>query len=125
MKNEEINLEENEEEKSVFVQYFGNSPYIRVLDFLLVGQDFDYSMTEVARNSGVGWSAFTRVWKQLLEKNIIVPTRTIGNAKLFKLNKENPAVQKLIKLDWELTKYETDKLFEKKGWLKKTNIAKH
>ena len=33
----------------------------------------------------------------------------IGNARLFKLNKENPSVDKLIKFDWELTKLETNK----------------
>ncbi len=127
MKNKKINLDENthEEEKSIFVEYLGNSPYIRVLDFLLVGQDFDYSMTEVARGAGVGWSAFTNIWKRLLEKNIIVPTRNIGNAKLFKLNKDNPTVQKLIKFDWELTKYETNKLFKEKAWTKKAEVAKH
>ena len=74
---------------SVFVEYFGASPYIKVLDFLLDGQEFDYAMTEVARGAGVGWSAFTKIWKKLLEKNIIVPTRIIGNAKLFKLNKKS------------------------------------
>ena len=72
-------------------------------------------MTEIARNSGVGWSAFSVVFKKLLEKEIIKQTRTIGNAKLFKLNTENPAVQKLIKLDEELTKLETKKLFQKLG----------
>jgi len=118
---EEINIEE---EKSIFIGYFGDSPYIRVLDFLLTGQDLDYSMTDVARGSRVGWSAFTRVWKQLLDKDIIINTREIGNAKLFKLNKSNPAVQKLIKLDWELTKYETDKLFKEKGWDKKVEKVK-
>lgn len=102
-----------QENKSVFVEYFGNSPYIKILDFLIQGQEFDYSMTEIARGAEVGWSAFTRVWKQLLEKNIIIQTRAIGNAKLFKLNKENLAVQKLVKLDWELTKLETDNLFKK------------
>lgn len=103
-----------EDEKSVFVEYFGASPMIKVLDFLIEGKDFDYSMTEIAKKSGVGWSSFTRVWKRLLDKSIIVQTRTIGNAKLFKLNTGNPAVKKLIRLDWELTKFETDKMFKKK-----------
>ena len=71
-------------------------------------------MTEVARGAKVGWSAFTKIWEQLLKKEIIVPTRNIGNAKLFKLNKKNPSVVKLIKFDWDLTKLETDKL-DKKG----------
>ena len=103
-----------EEEQSVFVEYFGSSPYVKVLDFLLQGQDFDYSMIEVARGAKVGWSSFTNVWKKLLDKKIIIETRTIGNAKLFKLDKENLFVKKIIKLDWELTKSETEKLSSKK-----------
>ena len=99
-----------EEEKSIFVEYFGGSPYVKVLDFLIEGQMFDYGMTEAARGAGVGWSAFTPIWAKLLEKNIIIQTRTIGNAKLFKLNKKNPFVEKLIKFDNELTKMETSKL---------------
>ena len=98
------------EQESIFVEYFGSSPYVKVLDFLIEGQTFDYSMTEVARGAGVGWSAFTSIWQKLLEKNIIIPTREIGNARLFKLNKKNPFVEKLIKFDWELTKIETGKL---------------
>ena len=97
-------------EESIFREYFGDSPYIRILDFLIQGQDFDYSMTEIARKSGVGWSVFTKSWIRLLEKNIIVQTRAIGNAKLFKINKENVFVKKLIKFDQELTKLETDKM---------------
>ena len=62
----------------------------------------------------MGWSAFTNVWKKLLEKEIVVPTRTIGNAKLFTLNKESEFVKKIVKLDFELTKFETDKLFAEK-----------
>ena len=101
---------EQQEDRSVFVEYFGNSPYIKVLDFLIQGQEFDYSMTDVARGAGVGWSAFTMIWRKLFNKKIIIPTRTIGNAKLFKLNKKNLFVEKLIKLDWELTKAEIDNL---------------
>ena len=102
--------ENQRESQSIFVEYFGSSPYVKVLDFLIQGQEFDYSMTEIARGAEVGWSAFTRIWKKLLEREIILPTRTIGNAKLFKLNKKNPFVEKLIKFDWELTKMDTENL---------------
>ncbi len=111
MKNE-ITEKIEQEEKSIFAEYFGNSPYIKVLDFWIQGQEFDYSMTEVARGARVGWSAFTRIWEELLSKEIIIPTRTIGNAKLFRLNKKNPFVTKLIKFDLELTKLETDKFLK-------------
>ncbi len=102
------------EEKSVFVEYFGDYPLIRVLDFLIVGRDIDYSMTEIAKNSGVGWTAFSEAWKQLNEKEIVIFTRKIGNAKLFQLNIKNPWVKELIRMDGIITKLETEKLFKKK-----------
>ncbi len=100
--------------ESIFVEYFGASPYIKVLDFMIQGKLFDYNMTEVARGAGVGWGAFTRIWENLLEKEIILQTRTIGNAKLFRLNRENLIVQKLVKLDFELTQIATDVMLNEK-----------
>ena len=105
-------MESDIETVSIFVEYFGSSPYIKVLDYLISGFGFDYSMTEIARGAGVGWSAFTNVWSRLLEKKIIVQTRTVGNAKLFTLNKEDEFVKKIVKFDWEITKLEMDKVHE-------------
>ena len=104
---------EQEEPVSIFVEYFGSSPYIKVLDYMISGFGFDYGMTEIARGAGVGWSAFVPVWKKLIEKNIVVPTRNIGNAKLFTLNKEDEFVKKIVKFDWEITKLEIDKAHER------------
>lgn len=101
------------EEKSVFVEYFGDYPLIRVLDFLIDGRDMDYSMTEIAKNSGVGWNAFSEIWKSLNKREIVVLTRKIGNAKLFKLNTKNPWVSELIKMDNLITKLETKKILHK------------
>lgn len=102
------------EEKSVFLEYFGDYPLIRVLDFLILGRDMDYSMTEIAKNSEVGWTAFSEIWPRLIEKGIVIFTRKIGNAKLFRLNTKNPWVEELIKMDKVITKLETEKLFSKK-----------
>ncbi len=105
-------MENEQEPVSIFVEYLGNSPYIKVLDFLISGFGFDYSMTEIARGAGVGWSSFTRVWQIFLEKDIVIPTRQIGNAKLFTLNKQNEFVKKIVAFDWEITKLEMKKFHE-------------
>src|SRR3990167_9001116 len=102
------------EENSVFVEYFGNYPLIRVLDFLILSRDMDYSMTEIARNSGVGWTAFSELWPQLTNKEIVILTRKVGNAKLFKLNTAHPWVKELIRMDKIITKLETEKILSKK-----------
>src|SRR3989338_1786492 len=101
------------EEKSVFVEYFGDYPLIRVLDFLIDGRDMDYSMTEIAKNSGVGWTAFSDIWPQMMKKEIVIFTRKIGNAKLFRLNIKNPWVKELIRMDNVITKLETEKFLSK------------
>jgi len=101
-------------QESIFVEYFGDTPMVRILNFLILGKDFDYSMTDIANWSNVGWTSFTRAWKELEKRKVVVHTREIGRAKLYKLNTQDPTVQKLIKLHWEIIKTETDKMLGKK-----------
>ena len=101
-------------QESIFVEYFGDTPMVRMLNFLILGKDFDYSLTDIANGSHVGWTSFTRAWKELEKRRVVVNTRNIGRAKLFKLNTQDPTVQKLIKLHWEIIKTETDKMLSKK-----------
>jgi hypothetical protein len=101
-------------ETTIFREALGDSPVIRVLDFLIEGRGLDYSLTDIAENANVGWMTLHRMWDNLLRLNIVVPTREIGRAKLFKLNQENPAVEKLIKLYDTLLYLETEKYFTKK-----------
>ena len=102
------------EEKSVFAEYFGDYPLMRVLYFLIGSRELDYSMTEIARNSGVGWTAFSEIWSKLIEKNIVTFTRKIGNAKLYKLNVQNLWVKELIKIDNLITRLETNNILKQK-----------
>ena len=87
---------------------------VRILNFLILGKDFDYSMTDIASGSHVGWTSFTRAWKELEKRKVVVHTREIGRARLYKLNIQDPTVQKLVKLHWEIIKTETDKMLNKK-----------
>ena len=99
-------------EESIFEEYFGNSPLVRVMNFLILGKDFDYSMTDIAEGSSVGWTSFKRAWKILEKNNAVSHTRDIGKAKLYKLNTENSTIKKIIKLHWEILKSETNKMLE-------------
>jgi len=92
------------ENESVFVEVFGNNPIMKVLDFLITFQAFDYPLTEIAKNSGVGYSTLQTFWDKLVDNRIVIKTRRVGKSDLFKLNTNNPAVKQLIKLDWNLVK---------------------
>ena len=109
-----IKMEEQKEGQSVFVEYFGDYPLVRVLDFLIDGRDMDYSMTEIAKNSNIGRTAFSEIWPQLIKRNIVLFTRKVGNARLYRLNIQNQRVKELIKMDNLITKLETNRLLKEK-----------
>lgn len=89
-------------QETIFVQVFGASPIIRILDFLISYQAFDYPLTEIAEKAGVSYSTLQSFWNKLVDNKIVVKTRRVGKSDLYKLNTKNPAVQQLIKLDWNL-----------------------
>jgi hypothetical protein len=99
---------------SIFVDYFGSSPNIKVLDYLISGYGFDYTMAEIANGSGVKRIAFSKIWKKLLEKKIVVKSKIMNGTNRFTLNKRSEFVKRLIRFDWEITKLEMDRAYEKK-----------
>ena len=100
--------------ETLFRKAIGDSPKIRVLEFLIEGRELDYSISDIAEGAEIGRTTLFRIWEDLIKVKVILPTRQIGNAKLFKLNKENLAVKKLIKIDMDLTKLETEKTLSEK-----------
>lgn len=111
-------------EKSFFIKLFGDYPLIRVLDFLLTFREFDYPLTEIAGNSGVGWSTIHTFWNDLVEMGIVIETRRIGRAKLYKLNEENLIVQELIILDKKITEILAEKLTKEEKVVSIASIKK-
>jgi len=86
------------DKQSLFIEFMGDSPTIRILDYLLTERELDFSMSDMAENAGIGRATLYRMWDSLLQHDAIVPTREIGQAKLFKLNVENPKIKKLIEI---------------------------
>ncbi len=103
----------NMETKSLFIEFMGDSPTIRVLDYLLTERDLDFSITDIAKNSGIGRASLYRIWDDLIKNKIIVPTRVIGKAKLYKLNKDNVIIKKIIEVDDTLIVADLKKRSEK------------
>jgi len=85
-------------QKSLFVKLLGNSPYIRVLDFLLTYRGFDYSKKEIAENANVSYNTLNSFWRKLVSDGIIIKTGRKGRQDVFRLNKENKIVKNLIAL---------------------------
>ena len=92
------------EQKTSFRLVFGESPIVKVIDFFLDNREFDYSLTDIAKNSDIGWSTLHGFWKNLVRLGVVAKTRRIGRAELYKLNLNSPVVKKLIDLDKDISK---------------------
>ena len=87
-----------QDEPTVFRELFGDTPKIRVLEYLLESRELDHSISDIAEGAGINRVTLFRMWKNLEKSKIIIFSRSIGNAKLYKLNIKNPRVKILAEI---------------------------
>lgn len=92
------------ENKSLLLKHLGDTPQLRILDFLIDNHMFDFPLTEIARESNVSYNSLKALFPYFINSGIIYKTRRIGKSDYFKLNLSNPFAKNLIRLDWTLTK---------------------
>lgn len=85
------------------LEYFMPCSRSKILDFLLVFRDFDYSISDIAKNSGVSFKTGLNEIRKLEAEKIIINSRNIGMAKMFKLNVDSLQVKILNNLSNEIS----------------------
>jgi len=100
---------------NAFLEFLGDNPNTRLLEFLITGREFDYSLTDLADNSGISWTTLHRILPRLEKQKIVVKTREIGRAKLYKINLRNEEVKKLVEIYDGILKKQLDLLEEKEN----------
>jgi len=101
------------EESTLLIQFLGNNPTLRIIDFFLDNRT-DYSKKEIIEALGMSKTTFYKVWRQLEKFKVMLPTRRYGKAQLFKLNEDNAVVRKLMILDFTLIKQSIPRQVEQK-----------
>lgn len=84
--------------ETLFRKALGDSPKIRVLEFLIEGRELDYSISDIAEGAEIGRTTLFRIWNDLIQAGIIRPTRQIGNARLYKLNTDSLFAKKMVEV---------------------------
>jgi len=92
-------------EKSLLIQFIGDNPSTRIMDFFIDNKGMDYSKTAIAEGAGISRGALFKHWSKIEEFGIVKETRRFGKTKLYTLNAENEVVQKLLRLESTLIKY--------------------
>ena len=80
---------------------FGDTPIVKILDFLLDEWDLDFSKADVAREARVSWKTVNEVWSVLERFGLVEYTRTVNRAKMYRI-KKNDLFKALKKLDMEI-----------------------
>lgn len=71
----------------------------KLLDFLATFKNWDYSISDIAKNSGVSFKTALNEIKNLEQQKVVSRTRTVGKAIMYKLNldsKQGFYIDKLI-----------------------------
>jgi len=85
---------------TLFIEIFQvRDPIFKILDFFVDNLAFDYSKTDIAEGAGMSRTTLFSVWKTLEDTNMVVATRQVGRAKMYKLNLKNPIAQKFLELE--------------------------
>ncbi|HLC72221.1 MAG TPA: hypothetical protein VJH37_01430 [Candidatus Nanoarchaeia archaeon] len=84
-------------EKPIFLDYVGDTPRMRILQYFIEGREFDYMLTDLI-NARVSWGTLNSLVPTLAKKEVIIKTRKIGRATLYKINQESFVAQQLMKL---------------------------
>ncbi len=91
------------ETKSALLETFGENPLVKTLDFFLMYPNFDYSKSQVAKETGISRVTMEKIWKRLLKRNIIKKTRSMGKGEMYELNTQDPRVKAMMRFDFELS----------------------
>jgi len=100
-------------DETLFTEFFGNTPLIRVLNYLLENRLFDCSKTDIARGAGVSRAALYAVWPGLEKRGIVRVTRSFGRTRLYALNDKSNIVRKLREIEYALIKRSVEELEKK------------
>ncbi|MHC3128742.1 MAG: winged helix-turn-helix transcriptional regulator [Candidatus Bathyarchaeota archaeon] len=92
------------EEESLLIKALGNSPKLRIIDFLLDNKLFGFSKKEIIEGAGLSKTTFYKIWNDLNSLGIVEVSGSFGKTKLYKLNEEAPVARMLLELDLCLTK---------------------
>ena len=87
---------------SILIEVLGRSPKLRIIDFLIDNFSADFSKKGIMEGSGVSKVTFYNEWNGLVKFGIVTMTRKFGKTQLFRINKDNGIVKKLMSLEFEI-----------------------
>ncbi|MCK5107184.1 MAG: winged helix-turn-helix transcriptional regulator [Nanoarchaeota archaeon] len=73
--------------KPLFENIFGEGSVIKVLDFLVMGKNFDFTLSHISNGTGLSRTAVRNSINDLIERGIVMVSREVGKSKYYAINK--------------------------------------
>lgn len=106
----EVKSKHTSENKSVLLEYLGEHPVLKILDFLIENKIFDYSKKQIMEEIGISKVTFFKYFKKLEELGLATTTRKFGKTKLYTLNESNPLTKQFIAMELAIANYTATQL---------------
>ena len=90
-------------------ELFATHAIVKILDFLTVFKDFEYTKTDIAKETEISRRTLYEVFPVLEKYELVTNTRSFGAIKYYKLNSENSVSKLLIKLADEIALFSAEK----------------
>ncbi|XES77823.1 MAG: winged helix-turn-helix domain-containing protein [Candidatus Bathyarchaeia archaeon] len=90
-------------------ELFESNAVVKILDFLTLYKDFEYTRTEIARETGISRRTLYQVFPTLEKFDLVTVSKAVGNSKLYKLNTENSICEVLVALGDEIAFFKAEK----------------
>lgn len=101
-----------EGEQSLFLEFFGDTPRFRIMDFLLDNRLMSYTKKEIAEGAGVSWASLFNHWEELEKNGVVKVARKVGRVRLYQLDDSSPIVRQLRQIEWVLINRAADEAEE-------------
>lgn len=80
---------------TIFTSVMGKSPTIKILEYLMGWDQYDLTISDIARGARISRNSVYDVIKSLVKRKVVITTRVMGKSQLYSLNKSSPVVRKL------------------------------
>ena len=86
-------------ENSLLLNFAGDNPFFRIVDFLLENKGMDFSKSEIAKGAGFSRASVFNYWQKVEKYGLVRITRSFGKTKLYTLNTKSALVKEIIELE--------------------------
>jgi len=106
----------------MLTKIFGNSPQVKVIDYLVAHPWAEFSKTELADGAQITRPTLYKLLDNLLAEDLVIETKKVGNTQLYQTNRKSLVIKYISSLQGLLADIALEG--EKKSFKEKNLISK-